>query len=235
MLRQIEIIGITEGDPINYLENKRPVKHKLSTTVEFMELYMYQYPMAEKYLDEDGWAKLEDLTNWLAGLGYVLDLPMVEYFVNNDKDHRYILSDDKTKIRTSPEHPAPKRVEDKLKNAEGIKIKWSVLVQNGLPSKKDRKRMIHVECSDGSVFDFPYQTNKIFYMDKKHFFLLAEQHDELMLAVSSYMMKDGRYHYRTSFKGFPDVINNLFPDYADLLDYDGNRYRFKIIQKKEQT
>ena len=235
MLRQIEITGITEGEPINNLENKRPVKHKLSTTVGFMDLYLYKDPNTVEFRDEDGWLDLEELIKRLAEIGYVLDMPMVEYIVNNDKDHRYILSDDKTKIRTSPDHPAPGYVEEALADPDGLKIKRSVFLMNMLKYKKDKKSIIHVECSNGDTFDFPYQTNKIFFLDKKHFFMvIIDRHDNEMLAVSSYMTREGAHHYRMAIKGFPSAINNLYPDYADLLDYDGNIYRVKIIKRERK-
>ncbi len=228
MLRQIEITGITQGEPINNRENKRPVRHRLSETTHMFDWYLYHYLKTDECRGEDGWFSIEELIRKFADMWYLLDLETVETIVNNDEDHRYILSDDKTKIRISPEHPAPKTVEEQLKTVDGLKVKWSAFVQNKLPSIKNRKLGIHVECSNGTCFDFPYQTNKIFFMDEKHFFMLVEQHEDPMLAVSSYMCKDGGYRYRTAMKGFPDVINNLYPDYPDFIDFEDNIYRFKF-------
>lgn len=225
ILRQIEIIGITEGEPINTLENKRPVKQSDKTVAGHLEWYLYHHLETDECRCDDGWFNTENILEHLERMGSLSSLQQLGSIVNNDEDHRYILSDDKTKIRTSPEHPAPKYVEQALENAGELKIKKIVFVLNKLPFKKDKKRSIHVECSNGDSFDFPYQTNKIFFMDRKHFFMVIESHDDPMLAVSSYMTRDGTYHYRMAIEGFPRAINNLFADYADLLDYDGNVYR----------
>ena len=63
--------------------------------------------------------------------------------------------------------------------------------------------------------------------------MVIDDHDVEMLAVSSYMTRDGTHRYRMAIKGFPSAINNLFTDFADLLDYDGNVYRvtFKKAEK----
>lgn len=229
ILRQLEITGISEGEPINTMENKRPVKHSLSETANFLEWYLYHYINTDECLGEDGWFNAEELIRQFAERGFLLDLPDLELIANKDGDHRYIFNEDKSKLRISPEHPAPKKVEELMRTADSLKVKRSVFIENDLPYKKDRKRKIHVECSDGCCFDFPYQTNKIFYMDSKHFFMLTENHGDLMLAVSSYMTKDGRYQYRTCYRGFPDVLNHLFMDSADLLDYEGKTYRVTFM------
>ena len=49
-------------------------------------------------------------------------------------------------------------------------------------------------------------------MDEKHFFMLIEEHEDPMLAVSSYMCKDSNYRYRTAMKGFPDVLRKKIRD-----------------------
>lgn len=233
ILRQIEIIDIKEGEPINDLENKRPVKRSDKTVASHLEWFLYHHIETDDCRYEDGWFNTEAILKHLEKIGFLSDIQQLESIVNNDEDHRYILSDDKTKMRTSPEHPSPKYVEQALEIVDELKIKKSVFVLSKLPFKKDKKRSIHVECSNGDSFDFPYQTNKVFFIDKKHFFMLIENHDDPMLAVSSYMSRDGTYHYRTAIKGFPRAINNLFTDYADLLDYDGNVYRvtFRKIDK----
>ena len=228
ILRQIEIIDIKEGEPINDLENKRPVKRSDKTVASHLEWFLYHHLQTDDYRDEDGWFNTEAILKHLERIGFLSNIQQLESIVNNDEDHRYILSDDKTKIRTSPDHPAPKYVEQALEENNELNIKRSVFVMSKLQFKKNKKQSIHVECSNGDRFDFPYQTNKVFFMDKKHFFMLIENHDEPLLAVSSYMSRDGTYHYRTAIKGFPRAINNLFPDYADLLDYDGNVYRVTI-------
>ena len=230
LLRQIEITDIRVGEPINTMENKRPVKHRLSETANLLEWYLYHHIDTDECLGEDGWFNVEELIRQFAEIGFLLDLPALELISDKDEDHRYILSEDRSKLRISPEHPAPKKVEQEMKTVDDIKIKRSVFVKNVLPFIKDRKRRIHVECSDGCCFDFPYQTNKTFYIDGKHFFMLTENHGDLMLAVSSYMTKDGRYQYRTCYKGFPEVLNHLFMDSAVLLDYEGKTYRVTITE-----
>ena len=232
ILRQIEIIDIREGDPINDLQNRRPVRRSDKTVESHLEWYLYHHLETDDCRYEDGWFSTEDILKHLERIGFLSDLAQLESIVNNDEDHRYILSDDKTKIRTSSEHPAPKYVEQALEIVDKLKIKRSVFVRSALPFKKDKKRSIHVECSNGDSFDFPYQTNKVFFMDKKHFFMFIENKEEPMLAVSSYMSRDGTYHYRTAILGFPRAINNLYPDFADLLDYDGNVYR--VTYKKAE-
>lgn len=233
ILRQIEIIDIREGNPINDLQNKRPVRRSDKTVASHLEWYLYHHVETDDCRYEDGWFSTEKILEHLERIGFLSDLAQLESIVNSDEDHRYILSEDKAKIRTSPEHPAPKYVEQALEAVDKLKIKRSVFVKSALTFKKDNKRSIHVECSNGDSFDFPYQTNKVFFMDKTHFFMLIEHNDEPMLAVSSYMSRDGTYHYRTAILGFPRAINNLYPDFADLLDYEGNVYKvtFKTSDK----
>lgn len=233
LLRQIEIIDIREDEPINNLENKRPVKHKLSDDKSFLEFYLYYYLEIDECHGEDGWFNVEEIIKKFVSIGRLFDKSTLELIVNNDEYHRYIFNEDKTKIRISQEHPAPEKVEKLMKTVDDLNVKRSAFILNILPFIKDKKRSIHVDCSNGDSFDFPYQTNKIFYMDKKHFFIYVIHHDAPMLAVSSYMCKDLNYQYRMAFQGFPNVINNLFPDFAELVDFDGNVYTFTI--RKEDT
>ena len=226
MLRRIEITGISEGEPINNRENKRPVKQGLKTVTDFLNYYLYHTLEPDGCLGEDGWFGVDALIGKLERIGILTDLATIEKIVNKDEDQRYILSDDRTKIRVSPEHPAPKYVEEELKTVDGLKIKRSFFLLSNLPLIKDKKRVIHVDCSNGGHFEFPYRTNEIYYMDEKHFFMLIQSNGDLMLAVSPYMMKHTRYHYRYFIKGMPEVINHYFKIDADLVDYDGNTFKF---------
>ena len=161
-----------------------------------------------------------------------MDQDQLETIVNKDEDRRYILSDDRTKLRINPEHPAPKYVEDGLKNVDDLKIKRSAFMLSDLPFKKDRKRSILVSCSNGNSYSFPYETNKIFFMDKKRFFMLIEEKGCLMLAVSPYMTKNLDKHWRMYIKALPELINNYFSFDAVLVDFDGISYKVTIEDHK---
>lgn len=228
-LRQIEIIDIKEGDPINNRENKRPVKQGIKAVSDFLSYYVYHHLEPDEVCGEDGWFNIKELFKYLATIGFLVDQDQLETIVNKDEDHRYILSDDRTKLRISPEHPAPKYVEDELKDVDGLKIKKSAFIRNGLPFIKDKSLSILVSLSDGGSFTFPYATNKIFFMDKKHFFMLIEHKGDLMLAVSPYMMKDTKYHWRMYIKDLPELINHYFSLNATLVDFEGISYKVTII------
>jgi len=231
-LRQIEIIDIQEGEPINNHENKRPVRQSNKSVSQFLSYYLYHHLEPDEVCGEDGWFNIEALFKYLATIGYLVDQDQLETIVNKDGDHRYILSDDKTKLRVNPEHPAPKHVEDGLKNVDDLKIKRSAFMLSDLPFKKDRKRSILVSCSNGNSYSFPYETNKIFFMDKKRFFMLIEEKGCLMLAVSPYMTKNLDKRWRMYIKALPELINNYFSFDAVLVDFDGISYKVTIEDHK---
>ena len=106
-LRQIEIIDIQEGEPINNHENKRPVRQSNKSVSQFLSYYLYHHLEPDEVCGEDGWFNIEALFKDLATIGYLVDQDQLETIVNKDGDHRYILSDDKTKLRVNPEHPVP--------------------------------------------------------------------------------------------------------------------------------
>ena len=81
--------------------------------------------------NENGWFNVDEIINHISGLHRGMNKPeydfrMLEKRVNKDTDHRYIFNDDKTLLRISPDHIAPKYVEEELKTAGNIEIKQSV-------------------------------------------------------------------------------------------------------------
>ena len=232
MLRQIEITGISEGEPINNRENKRAVKQSQNIVSDFLNHYLYHTLEPDECLGEDGWFSVDALIKRFEKIGILTDQATIEDIVSKNKDHRYILSDDKTKIRISDDHPAPKYVEEQLKTVDGLKIKRSFFILNGLPTVKEKKLVIIVDCSDSRHFEFPFMTNKIFSMDEKHFFMLLQHRGDLMMAVSPYMMKDTKEQYRFFIKDMPAVINHYFRFGARLVDFEGKTFEISV---KETT
>lgn len=102
------------------------------------------------------------------------DFQTLENQVDNDVDHRYIFNEDKTLIRISPNHIAPKYVEKQLKTAGNLKIELSVFEKNHLKFVKDENRKFVITSGDEQRWEFPYETNRIFYIDDKRFFMPVE-------------------------------------------------------------
>ena len=230
-LRQIEITGVTEGEPINNLENKRPVKQSLKTVKGHLEYLLYHDP--DEFCGEDGWFDVEVVIKSLERIWCLADIKTLEQIADKDGDQRYILSDDRTKIRISPEHPAPKYVEDELKDIGSLEVKRSAFIKNNMPFVKDKKRSVVVDLSTGGHFEFPYCTNKIFQMDGKHFFMLIEHEGGLFFAVSPYMTKDNSRLVRWYVKELPALINHFYmpdakQDGCDLTDYEGVAYKITV-------
>ena len=59
--------------------------------------------------------------------------------------------------------------------------------------------------------------------------MLIEFHGEPMLAVSPYMLKDGKDRYRMIIPKLPQVINYLVPADVELTDYEGRVYKVTIV------
>lgn len=232
-LREIEITGIREDEPINNLENKRPVKQSLKTVKGHLEYLLYHDP--DELRGEDGWFDVDVVIKSLERIWCLADIRTLELIADKDGDQRYILSDDRTKIRISPDHPAPKYVEDELKDIGSLEVKRSAFIKNNMPFVKDKKRSVQVDISSGGHFEFPYCTNKIFQMDSKHFFMLVEHDGGLLLAVSPYMMKDNSRLVRWHVRELPALINHYYmPDEEQtccvLTDYEGVRYKITFAE-----
>ena len=154
----------------------------------------------------------------------------LEKQVDNDEDHRYIFNEDKTLLRISPDHLAPKYVEEELKNSGNIKIKPFVFKKNNLEFVKDEKQKLVITASDGRRWNFPYETNKIFYIDDKRFFMPVKFSRGSGVAVSAYFRKKTTFQYRMVFVDFPAVLNYIFTPDAELADYEGTTYKISIEQ-----
>lgn len=113
------------------------------------------------------------------------DFQTLENQVDNDVDHRYIFNEDKTLIRISPNHIAPKYVEEQLKTAENLKIELSVFEKNHLKFVKDENRKFVITSGDEQRWKFPYETNRIFYIDDKRFLMPVKSNAGHGTAVSS--------------------------------------------------
>lgn len=225
-LVDMKVIAIRRCKPI-YVP--RIITHKSIGPEDELSVVLY-HGFEER--DENGWFKVDDVISHLSR-SKPFDLQMLEQIVDNDEDHRYILSEDKTKIRISPEHPAPKVVEEEMKKADDIKISRSMFRIEGLSYVKDTNRKIVITSDDGGVWKFPYRTNKVFYIDEKHFFMLLEfSGGRPALAVCSYLTKNGHYRYRMKIMDWPDVINYFFVLECELSDYEGRTYTVRVEQKK---
>ena len=188
--------------------------------------------------NEDGWFSVDEIISYISNLrrnGHIkmpeFDFDFLEKRVDTDKDHRYIFNDDKTLLRISPDHIAPEYVEEELKFAGNIEIRPSVFKKNNLEFVKDENRKLVVTSGDGSRWEFPYETNRIFYIDEKRFFMLVEKCGPA-LAVSAYLNKHTKlsYQYRMFFLDFPPVLNYIFAIDSVLSDYEGNTYKICIEQ-----
>ena len=187
--------------------------------------------------NEDGWFNVDEIINHISGLHRGMNKPeydfrMLEKRVNKDTDHRYIFNDDKTLLRISPDHIAPKYVEEELKTAGNIEIKQSVFEKNSLEFVKDENRKLVVTSGDGSRWEFPYETNRIFYIDEKRFFMLVDLKRDPALAVSVYLNKHTKLsnQYRMIFLDFPAVLNYICAIDSVLSDFEGNTYKISIEQ-----
>ena len=187
--------------------------------------------------NEDGWFNVDEIINQISGLHRCMNKPeydfrMLEKRVNKDKDHRYIFNDDKTLLRISPDHIAPEYVEEELKTARNIEIKQSVFEKYNLEFVKDENRKLVVTSGDGRRWQFPYETNRIFYIDEKRFFMLVELKSGPALAVSAYLHKHSKLssQYRMIFLDFPAVLNYIFTIDSVLSDFEDNTFKISIEQ-----
>ena len=192
--------------------------------------------------NEDGWFNVDEIINYISGIRRCQNKPeydfqTLEKHVYNDVDHRYIFNEDKTLLRISPDHISPKYVEEELKNAGTIKIKQSVFKKNNLEFVKDETRKIIITSGNGRRWFFPYETNRIFYIDDKRFFMPVELTRGSAVAVSAYLNKHTKYsyQYRMAFIDFPAVLNYIHALNSELADYEGNTYRICIEQVSEQA
>ena len=196
---------------------------------EFSSKGIPAYPVVECRLNVD------EIINYISGIRRCQNMPeydfqTLEKHVYNDVDHRYIFNEDKTLLRISPDHISPKYVEEELKNAGTIKIKQSVFKKNNLEFVKDETRKIIITSGNGRRWFFPYETNRIFYIDDKRFFMPVELTRGSAVAVSAYLNKHTKYsyQYRMAFIDFPAVLNYIHALNAELADYEGNTYRICI-------
>lgn len=177
--------------------------------------------------DEDGWFSVDEIIRCISKM-VQFDLRALIMRVEGDADHRYIFNEDRTLLRISPEHIAPKYVEEEMKTAGDLKVEPSVFEINMLPYVEDRQRQIVFTSSDGSRWQFPYETNKVFYLDKQRFFMLVETDGRPALTVCAFLSKDRRDQYRMLFRDFPDVLNYIFAVDSELVDYEGKQYRTSV-------
>ena len=175
--------------------------------------------------DADGWFSIDDVLRVISAVRQTDRSELIAHISDND---RYILNDDKTKIRISPNYPAPSDVEEQLSNSHKIDIKDSVFKKNDLSYLADIDKKIIVSRNDGRTWEIPFYTNTVHYLDDKRFFMILEKHGKRMLAVSSYMTKSYRIRYRMFISGFPKVIDNEYPIDAELCDFDGYSYKIMI-------
>lgn len=187
--------------------------------------------------NEDGWFNVDEIISHISDLHRRLNKPeydfqILEKRVNKDKDRRYIFNEDKTLLRISPDHIAPEYVEEELKTAGNIEIKQSVFEKNNLEFVKDEKRMLIVTSGDGKQWKFPYETNRVFYIDEKRFFMLVELKRYPALAVSAYLNKHTvlSNRYRMVFIDFPAVLNYIYAIDSMLSDFEDNTYKISIEQ-----
>lgn len=122
--------------------------------------------------DEDGWFSVDEIIMYISKMEK-FDLQTLIMRVENDADHRYIFNEDRTLLRISPEHIAPKYVEEEMKTADNLKIEPSVFEFNMLPYVEDKQRQIVFTSSEGIRWQFPYETNKVFYLDKQRLFYVG--------------------------------------------------------------
>ena len=206
---------------------------------DFLQICLYQ-DFIQK--DKDGWFGVDEIISNISNLRQTCrmseyDFDALENQVDNDVDHRYLFNEDKTLLRISPDHIAPKYVEEELKTAGSIKIKQSVFKKNHLKFVKDEKRKIVITSGDEKRWEFPYETNRIFYIDDKRFFMPVELTCGSAVAVSAYLTKHTKYsyQYRMAFIDFPAVLNYIHALNSELADYEGNTYRICIEQVSEQA
>ncbi len=178
--------------------------------------------------DADGWFSIDAV---LQVIEAVCPTDRSELIAHISDKYRYILNDDKTKIRISPEFLIPSDVESQLIDLRKIDIKDSVFKKNDLSYLADIDKKIIVERNDGKIWEFPFYTNTVHYIDDMRFFMVLEKHGKRMLAVSSYMTKSYKNRYRMFISGFPKVIDNEYPIDAELVDFDG--YSYKIMVTSE--
>lgn len=201
---------------------------------DFLQIVLYHDSIPK---NEDGWFCVDEIISYISRLRQGCSIRMPEFDfqtlekqVDNDEDHRYIFNEDKTLLRISPDHIAPKYVEEELKNSGNIKIKPSVFKKNNLEFVKDEKQKLVITSSDGRRWNFPYETNKIFYIDDKRFFMPVKFSRGSGVAVSAYFRKKTTFQYRMVFVDFPAVLNYIFTPDAELVDYEGTTYKISIEQ-----
>ncbi|MBR4819718.1 MAG: hypothetical protein IKZ74_06670 [Clostridiales bacterium] len=151
---------------------------------------------------------------------------------NKLKDIEIIAIKKEKPIHVKWDHTPAYTVEEAMKTANDLKIERSTFRLHGLPYVKDKNKKIVITSDKGNAREFPYETNKVFYLDEKRFFMLLEMHGEPMLAVSAYLTKNGQKMYRMKMSYWPDALNYFFVADSELSDFEGNCYKFKIEKGK---
>ena len=197
---------------------------------DFLQIALY-HDFVQR--DKDGWFRVEEVISYISDLHRICNLDQFDFQalqkkVDNDADNRYIFNEDRSLIRISPNHIAPKYVEEELKSAGDIKITQSVFKKNNLRFVKDEKRRFIINSDDGRRWEFPYETNRLFFIDDKRFFIPVELERGSGVAVSAYLGKKTSFQYRMLFTSFPAVLNYIFAPDAELEDYEGNTYKISI-------
>lgn len=74
----------------------------------FLSLVLRHKPdVAGIFLDEHGWANVEDLINGIKNTGRNINMPILEDIVETDSKQRYSFNEDKTLIRANQGHSVP--------------------------------------------------------------------------------------------------------------------------------
>ena len=74
----------------------------------FLSLVLRHKPDAAGiFLDEHGWANVEDLINGIKNTGRNINMPILEDIVETDSKQRYSFNEDKTLIRANQGHSVP--------------------------------------------------------------------------------------------------------------------------------
>lgn len=174
--------------------------------------------------DENGWFSVDEIVSFISKIRQY-DHKALMMRVESDTDHRFIFNEDKTKLRISPEHIAPKSVEEQMQTADDLEIEPSVFEINRLPLIEDAHRQIVFTANDGRTWRFPFVTNKVFYLDKQRFFMLVESEKITCITVCAFLTKKSCDRYRFAFESFPPVLNYIFAADSELVDFEGNKYR----------
>jgi putative RNA 2'-phosphotransferase len=87
------------------MNNKTDMQHQIKNISKFMSLVLRHKPEEiELVLDNEGWARVDELISQMNKKGIVVDFDVIDEVVRTNDKKRFAFNEDKTRIRASQGH-----------------------------------------------------------------------------------------------------------------------------------